>query len=140
MNWKTTIQINSEFTLNNGFAIIETEEKGMFKSCRLKYGVILELYYYYERGPVFADLIYDQKHFNLIHFANYENSKQSIYKFPDFYWKNGTDSDGEYIKYFDSILENELDNILDCLFKMDEQKWVDFEQYYQSENLKLTGL
>ncbi|OBX21084.1 hypothetical protein A9996_18530 [Gelidibacter algens] len=140
MSWKITIQINSKFTLNNGFEIIETQEKGMFKSCRLKYGEILELNYIYEKGPISADLFYDQKRFDVIHFANYENNEQPKYQFPDFYWKNGTDSDDEYIKYFDSILENEFDNILDCLFKMDEAKWVEFEKYYQSENLRLTGL
>ncbi|QNJ98153.1 hypothetical protein [Constantimarinum furrinae] len=140
MSWKITIKSNSKFTLKNGFEILKMEDRGMFKSCQLKYGAILELIYFYEKGPIFAELIYDKKRFDLIHFANYKNNKQSIYKFPDFYWKNGINSDAEYIRYFDSILENELDNILACLFKMDEEKWIEFEKFYQSENLKLTGL
>lgn len=130
--------MNSEFALNNGFDIVETDESGMFKSCRLKYGQVFDLNYYYEKGPVHADIILDGKRIDLIHCANFVNGQKPKYDFPKFHWNNGTDSD--YIKYFDNILSNELDNILEWIFKLNTQQLTEFENYSGSENLRLTGL
>ena len=140
MSWKITIKTNSNFTLNNGFNLIEIDENGMFKSCRLKYGQVFDLEYYYEKGPVHADIIFDGKRMALIHCANFVNGKKFKYEFPKFYWKNGTDSEAEYIGYYDRILSNELDEILEWMFKLDNQQWTEFENYSGNEKLRLTGL
>ena len=139
MSWEITININSNFALSNGFEIVESKVEGMFKSCRFKYGQVFELIYWYEKGPIHADFLINKKKLDLIHIANFVNNKSPKYNFPDFYWKNRTDSDSKYIKYYDSILAKELDNILDYLFKLDDKKWIEFKKYYQSENLRLTG-
>ncbi|MBU3823149.1 hypothetical protein KO566_13885 [Flavobacteriaceae bacterium XHP0103] len=140
MNWIITIKTNSDFAINNGFNIIEADENGMFKSCRLKYGQVFDLEYYYEKGPVHADIIFDGKRMDLIHSANFVNGKKPKYEFPKFYWKKRTDSDAEYIKYYDQILSHELDKILEWIFKLNNQQWTEFKNYSGNENLRLTGL
>ena len=132
MTWKTTIKNNSDFSINSGFKIIDIEEGGIFNSCRLQYGQVFQLYYYYNKGPVPADLLFANKIFDLIHLANFINDKIPVYNLTEI------DSDRKYIKYYDSLLKNELQKILNFLFTITDGKWIDFQDYYKGENLKKT--
>ncbi len=139
MNFFEAIDAYTKPLFDLGFSIIEKEDGGMGKYCKLN-STSYQIFFIYDRGPIHCVLkhhdLETKYEFDLIHLSNYLNNRLIKYEFPNYYFELNKECNERYISYcVEIILEND-EKISDFINSMDSQKYRDFTKFYTKENMR----
>jgi hypothetical protein len=117
------IQKNLNFILKSGFSIIDSNDLGMAKWCRLSNSK-LYLIIWSDRNDIDAILEYGDKSFNLLSLTKFLNKDFNLAHY----------STEIKLQQIDNIIENNYNNIWDFLLHLNESRYREYENFHKTEN------